>query len=232
MTNDQIRAQLFAWQDTEYRDFTAKLNPATDKETIIGVRSSQMKDLAKQIAKSNATSFLQNPLTGYHEERMIYGVVLGFWKTDIDHFLVAFDKWLPFVNNWAVCDSGVMSMKILGKKNNQAKAWAYLTGKLENTAEPYHIRAVTVALFCYFIDEKYINQTIDVLRNIESEHYYVNMALAWAWSVILIKHYSLGLDIIKSQTLGKWVQNKSIQKAVESLRLTAEQKQELKTFKL
>ena len=232
MTNNEIRAQLFAQQDLKYRDFLAKLIPTTDKETIIGVRSAQAKDLVKQIAKTDIEGFFNNPLTDYHEERTIYGVVLGHWKTDIDSFLVEFDKWLPYVNNWAVCDSGVMSMKILGKKTNQAKVWEYLNEKLKTTNEPYTIRAIIVALFSYFIDDKYINETIKILQNIKSEHYYVNMALAWAFSVIIIKHYELGLNLIKSQTLGKWVQNKSIQKSVESLRLTAEQKQELKLFKL
>lgn len=231
MTNTEIRNQLFAWQDVKYRDFTAKLNPTIDKETIIGVRNPQIKPLAKEIARTGVDSFLLNPPTDFHEERMLYGWVLGFWKTDIDSFLAAFDRWLPFVNNWAVCDSGVMSMKILGKKANRVKAWQYLTGKLESTNEPYEIRAVIVALFSYFIDDEYVRRTANVLQNIRSEHYYVNMALAWAWSVILVKHYELGVNIIKSQALSKWVQNKSIQKAVESSRISDEQKQELKQYK-
>jgi len=232
MTNTEIRAQLFAQQDASYRDFTAKLIPTADKDKIIGVRNPVINQLAKDIVAAGAEDFLQNPPTEFHEERLLYSFVLGRWKTNIESFLAAFDKWLPCVNNWAVCDSGVMGMKILSRPTNQARVWEYLIKKIENTDEPYIIRAIIVVLFSYFIDKKYVEQSIGILQNIKSEDYYVNMALAWAFSVIIIKHYKLGLNLIKSQTLGKWVQNKSIQKSLESYRLTVEQKQELKLFKL
>lgn len=229
MNNEDIRKELFKLQDIKYKDFSAKLTPGEDN--IIGVRLPAVRKLAKEIANKNYQEFLENPYTLYHEERLLYGLVISYLNADVDTVLNYLDGWLKCVNNWAVCDSVIMNIKIFKKPENKEKAFSYLTAKL-NDKNPFVIRAVIVALFCYLNGEEYYKKTAEIYQSIKNDHFYVKMALSWGMCEILIKHYGLGIEIIKNRSLDVWVHNKAIQKSLESFRIDEIKKEELKKLKI
>lgn len=190
-----------------------------------------VKELAKEIANSDWREFLKNAYTDYHEERLVYGLILGFIKIDLDELFLCLDKWFPLVNNWAVCDTVIMNLKIFGKTKEKDKVINYLTDKLKSE-KPFIIRAVIVCLFCYFLSDEYIDKVIEIFCKTKDDNYYVKMAIAWGVSTLLIKNFDKGIELIKSKKLGPWTHNKSIQKSLESFRLTEGQKQVLKNLKI
>lgn len=230
MTNEEIRAKLFDLSDAKFKEFSSTLTPCEQK--MIGVRVPLVKEMAKVIAKGNYKEYLINPYTEYHEESLLYGLVIGYLKTDIDELLKIFDSWLPCVKNWAVCDSSVMNIKALGSAGNKPRVWEYLNNKLAATTEPYTIRAIIVALFCYFLDGQYLSRVVKIFESIKGDHYYIRMALAWGVSVIAVKNYPAALQMFIDGNLDKWVHNKAIQKSCESFRLSQSDKQQMRQLKI
>lgn len=229
MTNEEIRAKLFAMQDKKIQEFSAKLTPG--EQNIIGIRVPLVKQLAKEIAKGDYAEYLSAPYTAYHEECLLWGSTLGNIKTEINTLLNYIDKWLPCVNNWAVCDCSVATMKELGKPKNRDIVWNYLLKILGTTNNPYAKRFCYVAMFSYFLDGEYTAKVADIYAVEDDEHYYIRMAIAWGISVILVKNYAVGLDLLQSNKLPVWTHNKAIQKARESFRITYIQKTELNCLK-
>ncbi|MFW6047253.1 MAG: DNA alkylation repair protein [Candidatus Woesearchaeota archaeon] len=230
MTNKDIRKRLFDLAEEKYRDFQKKLTPG--EKTIIGVRLPFIRKLAKEISKSDYNEYLKSPFTEYHEECLLYGLVLGYIKTDINTLLKHVDKWLECINNWAVCDSGVMNMKALGKPQNSSIVWEYVSKKLYETEKPFIIRAMIVIMFSYFNNYLYVNKVADKYITIKNDHYYVKMALAWGISVIAVKYFDVAAELIKSKSLDKFTHNKAIQKCLESYRISTVQKEFLKNLKI
>ena len=229
MTNEQIRKRFFEMQDEKYRDFSKNLTPG--EENMIGVRMPNIKVLAKEIASGNYLGFLKEPLTFYHEERVLYGLVISHMKEDIKTVLSYFEKWLDCVDNWGVCDTVVMAMKMFKKEKNRKAVFDYIKIMLDSK-KPFIIRAAIVALFCYFNDDEYCGITAAIFEKIKNEHFYVKMGLAWGMCEILIKHYDTGLLVLKNKTLNIWVHNKAIQKALESFRIDDKKKEELRKLKI
>lgn len=229
MIKDDIRRKLFEMGDEKLKAFSSKLTPG--EENIIGVSVPKVKQLAKEIVKGDYKTFLIDPYTNYHEERLLYGLVLGYIKTDITSLVNYLNIWLNYVDNWAVCDCSVANLKCFKKAENRKVVFDYLVTKLNAKDNPYIIRFVIVALFDYFIDEQYLDRVVKIYSEIKSDHYYINMALAWGISVICIKNYAIGIELISSNSLNLWVRNKAIQKSIESFRLTDIQKQKLKLLK-
>jgi len=230
MKKQELRKRLFELRDEKYKDFTKMLTPGENK--IIGVRMPLLKELAKEIALSDFRSFLKDAYMDYHEERLIYGLILGFVKIELDELFFYLDKWLLYINNWAVCDTVTMNLKIFGKTKEKDKVWDYLIEKLKMQDKPFVIRAAVVCLFCYFLDSKYVDKVDKVFCQIKCQDYYVKMAVAWGVSTLLIKNFDAGLELLKSKKLEPWTHNKSIQKSLESFRLTSEQKEILRNLRL
>ena len=215
--------------DCSYRDFSAKLIPTIDKETILGVRAPMAKKIAKQYAGTKeGNEFLKNLPHKYHDENMVHAYMLGFIKESKEEMHARILEFLPYVENWAVCDSLCASLKFI--LNDKDSCLDFVLKALESE-RTYTVRFGLVCLLDYYASEKYIDVLLAVAREIKSKEYYINMALAWLISVMLVKEYDKTLTLLKGDELSLWVHNKSIQKACESYRISDTQKTYLKGLK-
>ena len=224
-----ITEGLIALKDESYRAFHAKLIPDIPFDTIIGVRTPALRSYAKEVAKlPEAESFLQQLPHTYYEENNLHGALLSLiYRNDIEAFLEQLERFLPYVDNWATCD--MLSPKIF-KKNlpcvyEKVKEWL----KRDHI---YTIRFGIVTLLGYYLDDAFEPEMLDLGANVQSEEYYVKMAVAWYFSIALVKQYDTTISYIEKQVLEPWTHNKSIQKAVESRRIDVKTKQYLKTLKV
>lgn len=231
-----IDSQLFLLKDDTYGNFTAKLNPTIQRETIIGVRSPQVKTLVKTLTHNpDRLLFLQQLPHKYFEENMLHGLLLNNSSPDITKIICHIEQFLPYIDNWAVCDTTCMSLKIF-KKNPEivfqyAKKWT-------QSSDIYTIRFGIVILLDYYLDKYYTPEVSKIVANVTEEDYYVKMAMAWYFSTALIKQYDDTIHYFQNDNqdeetyqLSKWVHNKSIQKAIESYRVSDERKTLLRSMR-
>lgn len=221
-----VQKELFLLQDLEYRDFHSRLMPTVDKEKIIGVRTPLLRKYANAFAKTEeAEQFLRVLPHEYYEENNLHGFLIEKMK-DFDECIKALDRFLPYVDNWATCD--MMSPKVLGKHTErlleQIKIWI----KAEDT---YTVRFAIGLLMNHYLEEYFAMDYPDMVAAVQSEEYYIQMMQAWYFATALAKQYEAILPYLEQHRLGVWVHNKAIQKAVESSRITPEQKSYLKTLK-
>ena len=222
----EIQKRLFALQDTEYRDFTAKLNPAVNPETIIGVRLPQMRKLAKELRGSEkAAAFLQVLPHEYYEENHLHSFLLCEIK-DFDTAMKEIERFLPYVDNWAVCDS--IRLKAFNK--NPERLIPYID-KWIKSDRTYTVRFGILCLMNIFLDDHFDPAYPEKVAVIRSDEYYVNMMIAWYFATALAKQYEAAIPFIEQNRLDRWTHNKAIQKSVESYRVTDEHKAYLKTLK-
>ncbi len=222
----QIESRLFELQDPRYRDFHSRLMPTIDKETIIGVRTPALRKLAKEYAKMpESAEFLKHLPHRYYEENNLHGFLIEGIK-DYDACMEAVNQFLPYVDNWATCD--LMAPKVFAKHlsevEEQARRWIA-------SGETYTVRYGIGTLMRYYLDEHFSVAYPELVASVRSEEYYVNMMIAWYFATALAKQYEAVLPFLEQRRLPKWTHNKAIQKAVESYRITDEQKAYLKTLK-
>ncbi len=214
-------------RDEKFRDFTSKLIPKVDKELVIGVRMPDIRRLAKSLSEEERKKFISGLPHKYHEENLLHGVMIQLIKNDIGEVITETEKFLPYIDNWAVCD--ISQSKLLERYPDvvfgKVSEWA----KSEKT---YTVRFAIDVLLQFFLDENFTPEVFALAKSIASDEYYVNMALAWFWSFALIKRYEETLPIIESERLPEFVHNKAIQKARESYRISDERKQYLNTLKI
>ena len=224
---DKIINALFEMRDEKFRDFTSKLIPNIDKELIIGVRVPDIRRLAKSLSEEERKKFISELPHKYHEENMLHGVMLQLIKNDIGEVITETEKFLPYIDNWAVCD--ISQSKLLERYPDvvfgKVSEWA-------KSGKTYMVRFAIDVLLQFFLDENFTPEVFALAKSIVSDEYYVNMALAWFWSFALIKRYEETLPIIESERLPEFVHNKAIQKARESYRISDERKQYLNTLKI
>ncbi len=220
-----IQEQLFALQDIKYRDFHAKLLPEIDKGRIIGVRVPALRKLAKEIPSEEARSFIGELPHEYIEENNLHGFIIANIK-DFAEVISELQIFLPYVDNWATCD--LISPKIF--KKNLSKLMPYIDEWLHST-ETYTIRFGIEMLMSFYLDGDFKAEYLDKVAKIQSEEYYVRMMVAWYFATALAKQYDATVGIIEQHRLDDWTHRKTIQKAVESRRLTLEQKEYLKSFR-
>ena len=223
----KIREELFRLQDTGYRDFQMKLIPTAGPETMIGVRTPALRKYAKALVKAGqADEFLKNLPHTYFDENQLHAFILSELK-DYDLCIEETDRFLPYVDNWATCDQ--LSPWIF-KKNH-----ARLSEKIPewiSSQETYTIRFGIGMLMQHFLDEDFAPAYPETVAGIRSEEYYVNMMIAWYFATALAKQYDTVLPYLEQRRLDPWTHNKTIQKAVESYRITSEQKEYLKSLKI
>ena len=223
----EIQKRLFAMQDKEYQAFTVKLNPAVDPVTIIGVRIPALRALSKELKDSDeAREFLRVLPHEYFEENHLHSFLLSFIK-DFDEGLREIERFLPFVDNWAVCDS----MRIKAFKKSPEKLLPSIDKWLKST-HTYTIRYGILCLMNYFLDDRFDVKYPDMVAAVHSEEYYVRMMQAWYFATALAKQYDAVLPYLTEHRLDQWVHNKTIQKACESYRITDEHKAYLRTLKI
>lgn len=222
-----IKEELLALQDISYADFQAKLTPNIPRELFIGVRVPDLRKLAKKVAEEPETSkFLKNLPHKYYDENMLHGLLISEIK-GYNACLVAVDEFLPYVDNWAVCD--IMSPKIF-KKNKKAllekiKEWSA-------SEKTYTCRFGIEMLMSHFLDDDFKAEYLEIALFVKSEDYYVQMMIAWFFATALAKEWDATIKYIEDQRLDRWTHNKTIQKARESRRITPKEKEYLKSLKV
>lgn len=224
----EITNRLFALQDTAYRDFHAKLIPDIDRECVIGVRTPQLRQLAKNIIKEGkGDTVLQALPHKYYDENNLHGFILSELK-DYDRTIAELDRFLPYVDNWATCD--MMHPKAFKRKDTHKRLLEDINRWMAD-AHPFTIRFGIGMLMAHFLDDGFSTEYLDWVAAIESDHYYIKMMAAWYFATALTKQYEATLPYIEQQRLPLWTHNKTIQKAVESFRITDEQKLYLRSLK-
>lgn len=224
--NFEIQKQLFDLQDKEYAEFQSKLTPNIPSDTFIGVRVPEVRKLAKSYIKNpECRKFIRDLPHKYYDENMLHGLLLSEMK-DYDECIKEVDLFLPYVDNWAVCD--IMSPKIFKKHKEK------LLIKIREWASSRHVytcRFGLEMLMSHFLDEDYDAGYLEIAAGVHSEEYYINMMIAWFFATALAKQWETAIAYISENRLDKWVHNKTIQKARESYRITTEQKEYLKSLK-
>lgn len=219
----KIRDELFKEQDLKYRDFQSKLIPNIGKDKIIGVRIPVLRRIAKEAVKEKVSVVD----CCYYEEKLVKGLMIGYKKGSIEERLAELKEFVPLIDNWAVCDSCCSNLKFT--VNNREIVFEFLLDYI-NKSE-YETRFAVVMLMDYYLCDEYIDRTLDLIKSVKSDLYYVNMAVAWALSVAMVKYPDKVLEILKNKTLSAWVHNKTIQKCCESYRISADDKEYLKNLK-
>lgn len=221
-----IQKRLFELSDEKNADFSAKLTPGIDREKFLGVRIPASRKLAKEIIKENEhKDFLNSLPHKYYDENILHSILISEIK-DYDECIKYVDEFLPYVDNWAVCDT--MSPKAFKNKHerlmNDILRWV-------DSDQTYTIRFGLKMLMAHFLDNDFKNEYLKIPAKIKSDEYYINMMIAWFYATALAKQWNSTIVYIENGVLDKWVHNKAIQKARESYRITAEQKEYLKSLK-
>ena len=223
----EIVDELFKLQDKEYAEFQSKLTPTVDKNKFIGVRVPEVRKLAKvYIKEEKSKEFLKTLPHEYYDENMLHGLLISEIK-DYEVCIKEVDKFLPYVDNWAVCD--IMSPKVFKKNKDKIiekiKIWS-------ESKDIYTSRFGIEMLMRHFLDEDFKTEYLEIPAKVKSDEYYVQMMIAWCFATALAKQWYDTIKYIEKEKLTKWVHNKTIQKAVESYRITNEQKEYLKGLKI
>lgn len=223
----KVQQDLFTMQDLKYRDFHAKLMPTVDKDSVIGVRVPMLRAYAKKFGKTEeAKQFLEILPHQYYEENNLHGLLIDQMK-DYELCIEELIRFLPYINNWATCD--ILSVKAVK---------GYLDSYIKNIYQwlesdyTYTIRFGINMLMRYYLEEEFKIEYPEKVAAIRSEEYYVNMVRAWYFATALAKKYDQVLPFLEEQKMDVWTHNKTIQKAIESYRITLEQKEYLRTLKI
>ncbi len=222
-----ITTELFELQDLKYRDFHAKLMPTVDVAKIIGIRVPQLRRFSKEFAKrTESKKFLKELPHKYYEEDNVHAFLIEQIK-DFDQCVSALDEFLPYVDNWATCDG--MSPRVFAENTDK------LLPKIEEwlkSKHTYQVRFAIGMLMKFYLDAHFNVKHLDMVASVRSNEYYINMMIAWYFATALAKQWTSTIVYIENHRLEKRTHNKAIQKARESFRISAEQKEYLNTLKL
>lgn len=231
---EEIREVLQKHMDEEYRKFNKSLIPGDGAATMLGVRLPKLREIAKKIAKENGREYLteieEKELQGdvYHEELLLHGCVIGYLDCETEERKERLRRFVPAIENWAVCDSSCMTYKFM--KKNPEEWFPYLL-EYANSNRVYEVRFAVVCLLDHFVTETYLDRVLEVLKTISVDAYYVQMAVAWAVSVCYVKFPEKTEKLLTENCLDDFTHNKSIQKIRESYRVSKEDKERLNTWK-
>ncbi len=225
---ENIQKELFALKDEKYKDFTAKLIPNINKENIIGIRTMPLRMLARRLYNENETEEFLNSLPHtYLEENNLHAFLIEQIK-DFEQCIEELDRFLPYIDNWATCD--MCSPKILEKNITKL---APVLHRWITSEKTYTCRFGMSILMKYFLDAPYFNEDwLHLVADIHNKEYYIRMMQAWFFATSLWKQYEKTIIFLEEKKLDYWVHNKTIQKAIESNRISHELKQYLKTLKI
>ncbi|MBQ1282405.1 MAG: DNA alkylation repair protein [Bifidobacteriaceae bacterium] len=227
MNKTDLHEKLYSLQDLKYRDMQIKIIPTIDPESVIGVRTPELKNIAKDILKEgDCRGFLEELPHKYFEENQLHAFIISGIK-DPNECMEELEKFLPYVDNWATCDQ--MSPKIFKKHKDMLlehiKEWI-------DSEKTYTVRFGVGMLMKHFLDDDFDPLYPELVAKLRSEEYYVNMMIAWYFATALAKQYESILPFIEEKRLDDWTHNKAIQKSLESRRITEEQKLYLKSLKV
>ena len=221
-----IREKLLEMQDIDYRDFMKKLIPTVDEQTVIGIRTPELKRLAKAIAGTEDTQIFMNDLPHkYFEENNLHAYLINNIR-DVETCLSETEGFLPYVDNWATCDG----LRPAVFKRHPEKLLPFIR-KWMGSEQPYTVRFGIEMLMLHFLDDRFHAEYLDAVAAVRSDEYYVRMMVAWYFAEALAKQYDAAIPYIENNRLDAWTHNKAIQKAVESFRISDERKVWLRSLR-
>ena len=214
-------------QDKQYAAFQSKLTPGVPPESFIGIRVPELRKFAKEFAKEvEVNDFVHQLPHKYYDENMLHSLLISQVK-DYEECIRLTDAFLPYVDNWAVCD--IMSPKVFAKHK------AALTEKIKiwsSSRQTFTCRFGIETLMTHYLDKDFKAEYLEIPASARSEEYYVKMMVAWFFATALAKHWAATIPYIEQTRLAPWTHNKTNQKAIESYRITPEQKEYLRTLKV
>lgn len=216
-----VRKELFNNQDLQYREFHKKLIPNINEDKIIGVRLPVLRKIGKSLKNSDFQ-------WEYYEEIMLHGFYIGYAKLSFEKRLSLLDEFVPRIDNWAVCDCVSSTLKFIEK--NKKDFLEYLKKFMYSDRE-YELRFASVILMEYYLDEEYFDFSLDYLKNIKSDFYYVNMAVAWALSAAFVENREKVLPVLESECLSREIHTMTVSKIRDSFRVDKETKEYLKQLR-
>ena len=220
-----IENKLFELRDNKYRDIQIKILPNLKENTIIGVRTPELRKLARELIKGDYSSFINDLAHKYVDENQLHAFIISEIKSYEDCISYV-NEFLPYVDNWATCDqlSPKIFKKHLDELIKEIKKWI-------KSKKTYTIRFGIGMLMQHYLNDNYKEEYLELVSKVKSDEYYVNMMIAWYFATALAKQYDSTIKYIENKTLDTWTHNKTIQKAIESYRITEEQKEYLITLK-
>lgn len=221
-----VKSKLFEMQDLQYKSFHSKLMPTVNPDKIIGVRVPELRRFAKEFSKSKeAEIFIKNLPHKYYEEDNLHAFLIEQIK-DYQQVIYELNRFLPFVDNWATCDG--LTPKTFAKHTDE------LIGEIDNwlkSEQIYTVRFAVNMLMKFYLEDNFKEDYLQKVADIKIDEYYVKMVQAWYFATALAKQWNSAVLYLTENKLDEWVHNKTIQKAVESYRITPEQKEYLKKLK-
>ncbi|MGN0729211.1 DNA alkylation repair protein [Treponema sp.] len=226
----KIQQQLFKMQDMEYKKFHARLIPSVSPEKIIGVRTPDLRKFSAEFYRQNkGTSALEDFFSSmphdYYEENNLHGFLIER-ISDFEQCIFQLERFFPCIDNWATCD--MIRPKVFSKNKEKLLP---LVKKWISSEKTYVCRFGIEQLMCFFLDADFKPEYLELVASVKSCEYYVKMMVSWFFATALSKQWDCSIKIIEERRLDEWCHNKTIQKAVESFRITAEQKKYLRSMK-
>ncbi len=226
--NDRITSDLLAFRDEKYAEFHSRLVPDIPRERIIGIRMPVLRAYAKSLAKDReaAKRFLADLPHRYTEENTLHGIIVSMIR-DFDESMAECERFLPCIDNWATCDTFAPKSFARHRDEVYPKCIEWLASD-----RTYTVRFAAVTAMRHFLDDDFRPELLERLAAIRTGEYYINMAVAWFYSVALVKRWDAAIPILENRSLDRLVHNKSIAKAVESFRISKERKEYLRTLRI
>lgn len=226
-----ILQELIDLKDESYKEFNKKLCPDTKRE-MLGIRVPVLRKLAQNIVKNeeyNWKEFIKNDNPKYFEEVLLQGLIIAYSKNEFEEKIKYIKDIIPRIDSWEITDTIISTLKI--KEKDLDKYWKFIL-TYTNSDEEFEVRYSVVSMLDYFIIDDYVDKVIDILNNISHDGYYVKMAVAWTLAEIGIKYNNKAMIFLKGKNnLDKFTYNKTLQKMIESYRITEEQKSVLRKMK-
>ncbi len=223
---NEIRKRIIELSDEKYKKFHSRLCP--NISNIVGVRVPILRNYAKELSKGEFRKYLNNSENKYYEETLLQGMIIGIAKMDINERLQYLTNFIPKIDNWATCDITCTGLKFTNK--NKEIVWEFLQ-KYINSQNEFELRFAIVMLLSFYITDEYIEKVLQILNQIQHEGYYVKMAIAWAVSIAYIKFPKETMKFLNKNNLDYFTYNKSLQKIIESNRVTIEDKNVVRNMK-
>lgn len=223
----RLREKIEALAEPEFQKFSASLIPGVNR--LLGVRLPVLRNLAREEVRGNWRELLANPaVEPYAEEVMLDGMLVGLARMEPEERLEHVARFVPRMDNWAVCDTFCSGLKF--SKKHPALVWEFILPYLKSP-RVYDVRFAVVVMLAHFITEDYVERVLPLLDGVRHEDYYVGMAVAWAVSVCYVKFPALTLEYLRNSSLSDFTYNKALQKIIESLRVSREDKELMRSMK-
>ncbi len=228
MDNQEIKTRLESMAETKYKEFSQSLIPGS--RPILGVRIPALRNLAKEIAKGDWKTYLDNAVDDTFEEVNLQGFVIGYAKADYETLLPYIKRYVSKINDWSLCDGFCATLKITKKYKSQMKE---LLKEYAEKSTEFDQRFVAVMLMDYYLEDEDIDETLDMLDGLKHDSYYCKMGVAWAVATAMAKQREKTWEYMMqgNNTLDDWTYNKAIQKMIESYRISDEDKELLRQMK-